>query len=112
MKVWEDHPKGQPRPQDMRPGYVFTDMGSTIELHEGKHGNGDLRVVLNGRAISFRVLCVLITALYVSEERYRAKNPHAKGGEYLVAYMGAWVHWIRSHLGHESPSFSVFKHTK
>ena len=85
-----------PRPQDMRPGATFRHDGATLKIESGKHGNGDLRVVLNGSPVSYRIVSLLVMALYVSEERYLSAGK--RGGEYFVSTLAAWIHWTRSQL--------------
>lgn len=106
-KVWgHEHPC--PQPQDMVPGFEFRDGGALIRIKAGKHGEKDRRVevVMNGPP-TYRILSVLIMAMYIAEERY--DGPRQKGGEYLVAYISSWVHWVRSGLGKPSPGFGVIR---
>lgn len=82
-----------PEREDLCPGAVFRHKGSVVALYKGKHGNGDLRIEVNGRPISHRLFAVLFMALYCAEERYL--DDGGQGGDYLVGYIHSWAKRVR-----------------
>jgi hypothetical protein len=96
---WDPHKL--PHPDEIRPGAKFRHKGSEVAIGEGKHGDADRKVSVNGGAISHELLCLQILAMYVAEERYREKG--GKGGEYLVPYLASAIYWARVHLNKDAP---------